>query len=521
MLLSVYSQAATILKILQVSAGSASALLLVVLMVSSASATPLLSVGSNANYQLNASMQSTHSCTATPITYNQTACGPYQPKELVYIHDDVACAPLSTSCSFSPANLTVVPGTTVMWFNAGSLAHAVSSCSSGSIMLACPAGLNNPNLPSFDSGVLVPKTSFSFAFTMAGNYSYYCLIHPWMHGRVTVAVPTVPAPVVTSSSFMPTISLAGTLGWSINGLDNKVAVLNVSHQVSIFASFGPASFTPATETGSFSQSIDLSTRVESAGTATSVILGIIQSMFNYYPGYYGYGYPSALGQMLSSQKERYTFWWVNGPLSNGQPVEILTGYASVTGSEIVNLGPGNNRNAWVVESTLSQSLSTTSPPVITAGGSSDSSFKLDLKFDYDQANDLLLKSSTVVSVTSAQSQGYNPGDYLCGPSGCFPVSDHVRVNHHMTATVPVTLQLKSTSLDMSRRAPQGTTGNGQTSPASTLPPAMSLWIYAGIGILGAGAAVTLTWLLRRHTRVIAPVAQPGPLPEASPTLTAP
>jgi len=319
---------------------------------------------------------------------------------------------------------------------------------------------------------------------------------------------------------MPTISLAGSLNWTAIGLDNSVAVLNVSHKVSIVASAGPFSFTPATETGSFSQSIDLSTRVESAGTATSAILGLLEKMLSSYPGYYGYyGYPSSLGQLLSSQKERYTFWWVNGPLSNGQPVEILTGYASVTGSEIVNLGPGNNRNAWIVESTLSQSLSTTSPPVITAGGSSDSSFKLDLRFDYDQASDLLLKSSAVVSVTSAQNQGYNPGDYLCGPSGCFPVSDHVTVNHHMSATIPVTLLLKSTSLDMSKRAPQGSTGNGQTSPATTLPPAMSLWIYGGIGIVGVGAVGTLAWLLRRRARMGAPVGQPEPLPAPSPMAT--
>src|SRR5260370_35730333 len=125
-------------------------------------------------------------------------------------------------------------------------------------------------------------------------------------------------------------------------------------------------------------------------------------------------------------------------------------------------------------------MAATRARVITAGGSSASSFKLDLRFDYDQASDLLLKSSAVGSVTSAQRQGYNPGDYLCGPSGCFPVSDHVTVNHHMSVTVPVTLLLKSTSLDMSKSAPQGSTGNGQTSPATTLPPAMSLWIYGSI-----------------------------------------
>jgi hypothetical protein len=326
---------------------------------------------------------------------------------------------------------------------------------------------------------------------------------------------------------MPTISLDGSIGWTVDGLDNSVAVLNVSHQVSIIASAGPFSFTPVTETGSFSQSINLGTRVESAGTATSVILGIIQKMLAYYPGYsgyYGYGYSPGLVQLLSSQKEVYTFWWVNGPLMNGQPVEILTGYASVMGSETVNLGPGNNRNAWIVESELSQSLSTTSPPVITSGGSSDSSFKLDLRFDYDQASDLLLKSSTVVSVTSAQIQSYKPGDSLCGPSGCFPVSDPVTVSHHVSASIPVTLQLTSTNLDLSKRTLAGSIGNGQTSTGgttgtSTLPPTMSLLIYAGIGIAGAGIVGTLGWLLRRRTRIRTPVEQPRPLPGPSPTVT--
>jgi hypothetical protein len=342
-----------------------------------------------------------------------------------------------------------------------------------------------------------------------------------MHGRVTVAIPTVATPVMSSSSIMPTISLAGSLGWTVNGLDNNVAVLNVTHQVSIVASVGPVSFTPATETGSFSQSVDLSTRVESPGTATSLLETIAQRMLAYLgSGYYGYGYgySPALGQLLSGQKEIYTFWWVNGPLSNGQPVEILTGYANVAGSEMINVGPGNNRNAWIVESELSQSLSTTSPPVVTSGGSSDSNFKLDLRFDYDQASDLLLKSSAVISVTSAQTQLYNPGDYLCGPSGCFPVSDHVTVTHHLSASVPVTLQLKTTSLDLSKRDPPG---NGQASLAASLLSPMALWIYTGAGIVGAGAIVTLALLFRRHSRIRAPAPTPEPLPSASPVPASP
>jgi len=330
---------------------------------------------------------------------------------------------------------------------------------------------------------------------------------------------------------MPTISLDGSINWTAIGLDKSVAVLNVSHQVSIIASAGPLSFTPVTETGSFPQSVDLSTRVESPGTATSVILSIAQRMLAYLgsTAYYGYGYDYSpgLSQILTDQKEVYTFWWVNGPLANGQPVEILTGYSSVSGSEIVSLGPSNNYNAWIVESELSQSLSITIPPLSGLGGSSDISFKLDLRFDYDQASDLLLRSSAVTSIKSTQTQAYNPGDTLCGESGCFPVSNTVTVTHHMDASIPVTLRLTSTNLDPSKRTAQGTIGNGQTSTGgpggtsgtTTLPPVTSLWVYAGIGIVGVGAAVTLSWLLRRRGRMRAPMQQPEPLTGASPTLS--
>jgi plastocyanin len=481
-------------------------------MISSARAVPLISVGSSASYELKASIQSAQSCNATSATasqvnYTKLACDPYHPVQLVNIYDDSACYANDPSCYFSPSNVTVIPGTTVIWYNSGHVVHTVTSSS-------------------FNSGALAPMASFSYSFNTLGNYSYACLIHPWMHGVVRVAIPAYPPPSPVSSSIMPTISFAGSLNWTVNGLDNTVAVLNVSQQVSIIASQGPFSFTPATETGSFSQSINLATRVESPGTATSIILGILQRMLAYQP-YYGYnGYPTILGQMLSSQKLVYTFWWVNGPLANGQPVQILTGYSSVVGNEMVSLGPSNDRTAWIVESTLSQSVSTTSPPVITTGGSSNSNFRLDLRFDFDQMSDILLKSSAVVSVTSAQSQGYKPGDYLCGASGCFPVSDFVTVDHHMSATVPITLQLQSTNFDLSKRMPGVATGNGQTTPGpagtsgtSTLFPPMSLWMYIGIGVVGAGVVAATAWLLRRGSGIRQSPGKPETFPSAAPPVT--
>src|SRR5947208_16707201 len=98
---------------------------------------------------------------------------------------------------------------------------------------------------------------------------------------------------------------------------------------------------------------------------------------------------------------------------------------------MVNLGPGNNRNAWIVDSEISQSLSTATPPIGGAGGSTDSHFKLDLRFDYDQASDLLLRSNAVVSVQSTEVKNYNPGHFLAVPSGYFAVCDPVAIDNYV------------------------------------------------------------------------------------------
>ncbi len=149
-------------------------------MVSSANATPLLSVGSNANYQLNASMQSTQSCNATPIVYNQTACGPYQPRTLVGIYDNGACVSVFT-CYYRPSYYSyyynysyyyfpVQLGTTVMWFNYGSIPHTVTSSST--------------NKQTFDSGPIAHYGSYSVTFTTAGNYTYYDTLNPLLRGNL-------------------------------------------------------------------------------------------------------------------------------------------------------------------------------------------------------------------------------------------------------------------------------------------------------------------------------------------------
>ncbi len=71
--------------------------------------------------------------------------------------------------SFGPGTLTVPPGTTVTWTNRDDIPHTVVSTD----------GV-------FKSKVLDTDEKFSFTFSKAGAYPYFCSIHPKMTGKVVV-----------------------------------------------------------------------------------------------------------------------------------------------------------------------------------------------------------------------------------------------------------------------------------------------------------------------------------------------
>ena len=73
--------------------------------------------------------------------------------------------------SFLPTTLTVAAGTTVTWINRDDIPHTVVSS-------------DDPRV--FKSKALDTDDRFSFTFTKAGTYSYFCSIHPKMTGRVVV-----------------------------------------------------------------------------------------------------------------------------------------------------------------------------------------------------------------------------------------------------------------------------------------------------------------------------------------------
>jgi plastocyanin len=80
----------------------------------------------------------------------------------------------SNSC-FSPADITVNAGDTVEWMNVDTAAHTVTAGSPADVQIEI-----------FDSSLLMGDGTWSFTFDEAGSYDYFCMVHPWMIGSVTV-----------------------------------------------------------------------------------------------------------------------------------------------------------------------------------------------------------------------------------------------------------------------------------------------------------------------------------------------
>ena len=70
--------------------------------------------------------------------------------------------------TFQPAELTVKAGTTVTWKNHDDIPHQVVSAGK------------------FKSKALDTDDSFSFTFNTAGDYKYFCSLHPNMTGIIKV-----------------------------------------------------------------------------------------------------------------------------------------------------------------------------------------------------------------------------------------------------------------------------------------------------------------------------------------------
>jgi len=81
----------------------------------------------------------------------------------------------TTDECFSPARVSINAGDTVEWANIDTAAHTVTG---GSPAMG-PSGV-------FDSSLLMASANYAFTFDEAGSYDYFCMVHPWMVGSVSV-----------------------------------------------------------------------------------------------------------------------------------------------------------------------------------------------------------------------------------------------------------------------------------------------------------------------------------------------
>ncbi|MGV7226065.1 MAG: cupredoxin domain-containing protein [Nitrosopumilus sp.] len=80
-----------------------------------------------------------------------------------------------TNACYAPADITINVGDTVEWINVDTAAHTVT----GGSPADGPSGV-------FDSSLVMADAVYAFTFDDAGSYDYFCMVHPWMVGSVTV-----------------------------------------------------------------------------------------------------------------------------------------------------------------------------------------------------------------------------------------------------------------------------------------------------------------------------------------------
>ena len=80
-----------------------------------------------------------------------------------------------TTDAYQPNPVQVSTGGTVTWTNDDAQPHTATSGEN-----ATPDG-------TFDSGIMAPAATFEHTFTAAGEYPYFCLLHPNMVGTVSVS----------------------------------------------------------------------------------------------------------------------------------------------------------------------------------------------------------------------------------------------------------------------------------------------------------------------------------------------
>ena len=105
------------------------------------------------------------------------------------------------------SSLDILSNQVVIWDNKDSSAHTVTS--------------GTPDIGysgSFDSGIVVGGDKFVFKFENQGIFDYYCTLHPWMVGTISVGItaPVVPEWIKSNAAW-----------WAEGAIDDEAFVQGI------------------------------------------------------------------------------------------------------------------------------------------------------------------------------------------------------------------------------------------------------------------------------------------------------
>lgn len=113
---------------------------------------------------------------------------------------DVTRASGNNPFAYEPADVTIQPGDSITWTNprlhtTGSAEDHPTNCRQGNSTGTCP----------WASEPMPPGGSFTVTFPAEGSFNYFCAVHPYMEGRITVGDgdPSEPEPTDEPSSEPP------------------------------------------------------------------------------------------------------------------------------------------------------------------------------------------------------------------------------------------------------------------------------------------------------------------------------
>lgn len=118
----------------------------------------------------------TNACSSCPLMIRRAAILALAVAVPVFASEGFAASPAEPTVqveismsAFAPKEITVAPGTQIVWTNHDEMPHTVTS-----------------DDRSFASKGLDTDDSFTHAFTVEGDFTYRCVVHPYMVGVVHV-----------------------------------------------------------------------------------------------------------------------------------------------------------------------------------------------------------------------------------------------------------------------------------------------------------------------------------------------